>query len=145
MSPDNRSGAGRAIAVIASIVVAATIVAAVMVIGSPGAQREIRLDQRRVNDLQHIAQLVELHARHHDALPPDLASLARQPGQRIATTDPVDATPYGYEVTAPREYRLCASFATDTAVTRDGAIPDAWSHGRGRHCFDREVGDKPTD
>jgi len=145
VSAVDRSGTGRWLAIVASVVVAATVVAAVVVIGSPAAQRELRLDQRRINDLQHIAQLVELHVRQHDALPPDLAALARQPGQRIDATDPADGTPYGYEATGPRGYRLCASFATDTAVTRDGAVPDAWSHGRGRQCFDREVRDAPVD
>lgn len=131
---------GRLLAIIASVVVAATVIAAVWVIGSPSAQREVRIDQHRVHDLQQVAQLLELYQRRHGRLPPDLETLARQPGQRVAIADPVDGAPYVYEAADARRYRLCARFATDTARTRDTAIPDEWSHGAGRHCFDREAG-----
>ncbi|KGM54591.1 hypothetical protein N799_09185 [Lysobacter arseniciresistens ZS79] len=131
---------GRLLAILASVVVAATVIAAVWVIGSPSAQRDVRIDQHRVQDLQQIGQLLDLYAREHDRLPPDLQTLARQPGQRVAIADPVDGAPYVYEALGARRYRLCARFATDTARTRDAAIPDEWSHGAGRHCFDREAG-----
>ena len=52
--------------------------------------------------------------------------------------DPVTGAAYGYEIEGDRRYRLCAVFDTDTAVTRDAALgPGDWTHGAGRHCFDR--------
>lgn len=95
-----------------------------------------------MQDLQRIAQLVELHQRRHDVLPPDLVTLANEPGQRLPITDPVDGAPYAYEVTGARRFRLCAVFATDTARTRGGTTPrgvDDWHHGTGRQCFDRRL------
>lgn len=69
-------GAGRWLAVAASVVVVATVVAAVVVMGSPSAQREAKLDARRAADLFRITSAVDRWVERHDALPPDLASLA---------------------------------------------------------------------
>lgn len=135
---------GRWLLVAAGIAIIATVAAALWVMGSPGAQRLVRLDQRRVQDLQQVEQAIDLHFRRHDALPADLAALATQPGVRLAVADPVDGAAYGYEATGPRSYRLCARFDTDTAQAPDGARPwggHDWSHGAGRHCFERRASD----
>lgn len=133
---------GRWLAIAASVVVALTLVAAVWVIGSPSEQRQANLDGRRVYDLNHISQLLDGHFLTHDALPPDLATLAEQPGRRLSIVDPVDGTPYDYQVTGARAYRLCAVFVTDTAEIPATAGPwraEEWAHGKGRHCFDRKA------
>lgn len=143
MSAAAQCGYGRWLAIVASVAVVATVVAAVVVMGSPSAQREAKLDSRRVDDLNHIAQVIDRHFHVHGALPADLATLAAQPGQRLASTDPVDGTPYGYAVTGKRTYRLCAVFVTDTAERPPAGgrwVPDEWNHGAGRQCFDRKAG-----
>lgn len=133
---------GRGLAIAASVVVAVTVIAAIWVMGSPAAQREAKLDSRRVDDLNHIVQVVDHYVEVNGALPPDLATLAHQPGQRLSITDPVDGSAYGYEVTGARTYRLCAVFVTDTAQTPawGGAWnPDDWNHDAGRQCFERKA------
>ena len=133
---------GRWLVIAASMVVIATVVAAIVVMGSPSAQRESRLDERRVRDLDRIAGAVRNHAEQHGALPADLATLAKRPGQRISFVDPKDGSPYAYEVTGARNFRLCAVFATDTATTPanlEFEPGDDWIHGVGRHCFDRNA------
>ena len=133
---------GRGLAIAASVVVVATVAAAVWVMGSPSAQREAKLDSRRIDDLNHIVQVIDRHFDAHGTLPADLATLARQPGQRLSTSDPVDGTPYGYEVTGARTYRLCAVFVTDTSEIRADAgrwVAEDWNHDVGRHCFDRKT------
>lgn len=139
--------AGRRLAIVASVAVVATVAAAIWVMGSPSAQREAKIDSRRIDDLNHIVQVVGHYAERNNALPADLATLARQPGQRLAITDPVDGAPYGYEVTGKLDYRLCAVFATDTAKTSVTGGPwnrDDWNHGVGRHCFERRAKPKPA-
>ncbi len=79
---------GRWLAIAASVVVAATLVAAVWMMGSPSTQREANLDGRRVGDLSQIARLLDDHLLTHDALPPDLATLAEEPGRRLSTDVP---------------------------------------------------------
>ena len=68
---------GRWLVIAASMVVIATVVAAIVVMGSPSAQRESRLDERRVRDLDRIAGAVRNHAEQHGALPADLQGFAR--------------------------------------------------------------------
>lgn len=134
-----RGTPGRWLAVAAAAVVAATVVAAIFAIGSPATQRQLRLDERRVEDLQHIDMLTRLYAQQRGALPPDLATLAAQPGQRLAVADPVGGERYGYEVTGPRTFRICAVFTTDTAAAGNARGGDEWNHAAGRQCFDRKV------
>lgn len=133
---------GRWLVIAASAVVVLTIVAAVWVMGSPSAQRQANLDGRRVADLSHIQRLLDDHMSTYGTLPPDLATLAEQPGRRLSIVDPVNGTPYGYQVTGARTYRLCAVFATDTSEITATAGPwraEEWAHGKGRHCFDRKA------
>lgn len=131
---------GRWLATAATLVVIATVAAAIAVMGSPWAQREAKFDRRRVEDLDRIVAAVSRYADGHGALPPDLATLARQPGRRLAIVDPRHRTPYTYQVTGARTYRLCASFATDAATDGVGFwTREEWAHGAGRQCFDRRL------
>ncbi|RPE79968.1 hypothetical protein [Vulcaniibacterium tengchongense] len=141
MSTPRGPQAGRWLALAASVVVVATVAAALYVTGSPAEQREAKLDRRRTADLQRIERALRAHARRTGALPPGLATLAAQPGQRLPIADPVSGAPYAYEVLGPRRFRLCARFATDTAQVPDAAIAwsDDWRHGAGRQCFEREL------
>lgn len=136
--------AGRWLAIAATLVVVAAVAAAIGVMGPPSAQREAKLDRKRTADLERIVRAVREHAQQHDTLPPDLATLARKPGRRLPLADPQDGTPYAYEATGPRSFRLCAVFATDTAKTIEGAESwngEEWSHGARRQCFDRKLKD----
>lgn len=137
---------GRRLSVIASVVVGATLVAAIVVLDSPPQQREQRLDARRVQDLQQIGNAIDIYHDRNKALPADLAALrAEMSGWNLAPGDPASAAPYGYEVLGERSYRLCAQFTTDTAAAEApyGPVVDAWKHGAGRQCFNREVANRP--
>ena len=135
--------AGRWLAIAASVVVVATVVAAMLVMGSPASQRESRMDRKREQDMERIAMVIDLRAKVGRPLPADLASLAREPGQRLSITDPATGASYAYQATGDRNYRLCAVFTTDTAQeSRKAWIDQEWLHGKGRHCFDRKVNAK---
>lgn len=140
-APAHGGNLGRRLAIVASVVVIATIAASVIVNGTPAAQREIKLDERRARDLGVIEDSIQRHYRDKGALPASLAVLADKPGVRLAITDPETGTPYSFEPTSLRAYRLCATFTTDTAITRAAAgnslYSSDWAHGMGRVCFDR--------
>lgn len=132
---------GRRLVAIAAVAVAATIAAAIWVIGSPAAQRESRLDARRISDLRGLETAIERHARLHDGLPRGLDVL-RDDGGAASRVDPATGTPYGYEPVDDRRYRLCAGFATDSRDVVRQVEPvhdDAWRHPAGRHCFERRL------
>jgi len=134
----------RILATAVTVAVIAVVIAAVVTLGPPGAQRERRLDAARVSDLQVIQNAVMGYVARHEALPPDLATLAREPGYALSTSDPQTGAPYVYEVTGATSYRLCASFTTDTANEGRDERPDytysvEWAHGAGRQCFERHA------
>lgn len=139
-APVAASRTGRWIAIVASVVVVAAIVAAIAVIGPPSRQRLLRLDERRVNDLQAIQLQVEMYRSQHGRMPASLAALATQPGVRVPR-DPASGQPYGYDAIGGDGYRLCAQFDTDTAQSTD--VPPwmrpTWAHGAGRQCFKRRA------
>lgn len=141
----SESTIGRWLLVAAGIVVLATVGVGISLMGLPSAQRDQQLDHRRVRDLDRIVDAVDSYVKTRDSLPPDLQILASQPGRSLSIVDPVDGSPYTYQVIGERAFRLCAVFATDTATYRekDGPwIEDRWLHGSGRQCFDRKPGDK---
>ena len=138
MPPDRR---GRVMAIVASLVVIAAVVAGIASIGLPGAQRQARLDERRIEDLQRIVEAIELHHREHGRLPADLATAAARPGWDLALLDPVSGEAYDYRPLQGDRFELCAVFATDSGK-RGGPgwnPPLEWHHGAGRHCFKRDV------
>lgn len=135
-------GRGRLLVIVAAVAVAATVAAAVMVIGSPMAQRASKLDARRVADLRRIETAIGEHAKLHDALPRDLGALLPGAGRTLATVDPETGAAYGYEAVDRRRYRLCADFTTDSRDPVRQAEPvydDTWLHPAGRHCFERRL------
>jgi hypothetical protein len=128
---------GRWLLLAAALAVAATVVVAIVVMDSPEAQRQTRLDERRVQDLQRLDEAIRAHARHHDALPAALSVVTDRPGVNYSVADPVDGAPYVYEATGPRSYRLCARFATDTARLHARTRPHGgydWAHAAGRQA-----------
>ena len=79
----------------------------------------------------------------HKALPPDLDTLAKEPGYHISRNDPETGKPYGYLIQGDTSYRLCGDFAGDSASDSPqfiGAYTDVkWAHGAGHQCFDRNT------
>ena len=134
-------GAGRALVVAAAVAVLATSVAAIVVIGAPASQRQARLDERRVDDLQRIEAAIVGYARREGRLPPSIEVLPRETGRRLSLVDPLGAAAYRYEPDEGRRYRLCAEFATDTrdVLRHDAGFDEGWRHPIGAHCFELAV------
>ncbi|QWF14953.1 hypothetical protein [Lysobacter capsici] len=136
---------GRGLLIAAAAVIIAAIAMAVVKMGGPGAQRQMRLDERRVQDLSRIDQELRSYFDAHKALPPDLARLAAQPGLSLAISDPDTTAPYAYQPGQDGHFRLCARFATDTAQgptqMRDPTpwLGTQWRHPAGDHCYELDA------
>ena len=113
--------------------VVAAIVAGLVVSGSPQRQRMLRLDERRVRDLQSLQTSLSYRYTETGALPATLEDLVDGRLLSAVPRDPESGEPYAYEVTARRVFRLCAEFA----LPSEGPEPaDFWAHAAGRQCFD---------
>jgi hypothetical protein len=122
-------------AVVAAAVVAA-IVAGLVVLGSPAEQRRLRLDERRVRDLNAIVGEITAHWRTKSRLPATLGELGGGAGT-VRHSDPVTALEYEYRPIEGKEFELCAVFETESRseAPRWSMFDRIWVHGRGRQCF----------
>jgi len=135
------SGSKLALVGVVAIVVAA-IIAGLLISGSPAEQRQLRLDSRRVSDLQGLSRSIERYYRDSEKLPPDLTTLLNGWTSSDIPSDPETDRDYDFEVAADRTYRLCADFALDS---RENAQPEFWSHASGRQCFSFDYSDLVLD
>ncbi|MGC1308927.1 MAG: hypothetical protein WA885_17000 [Phormidesmis sp.] len=145
MSQANHVSTDRAFVAISFVCVIAAVVAGFWLLGSPGRQRLLSLDQERVQDLSAIAS--DLQRATTNATGESTEPLPEQlPEYTLATEyarDPVTDEPYEYNRLSNTEYELCATFATAyDAQERDARrfIQPNWMHPAGRHCFELERG-----
>jgi type II secretory pathway pseudopilin PulG len=118
-------------------VVGAAIVGGLTMIGSPGAARQRRMDERRVADLAAIGRATDLYRSRRGTLPKGLDALAAEAGAGISTLDPDTREPYEYRAIDSDSYELCARFQQPSG--RPGMALDFWDHQAGRQCFVLDV------
>ncbi len=121
------------IAIIGTIsVVASAVAVGLWLAGSPAEQRLLRLDQRRVYALMELARQAERRWQRDQRLPQTADELIDGQSLTRLPTDPATRQPYEYQVTAPREFEVCATF---DRPSRPDQVSDFWSHEAGRRCF----------
>ena len=124
---------------IAVAAVALAVVAGLVLIGSPGAARATRMDERRVSDLGQISAAADLFWTRHERLPDSLEALGQEPGVALPAGDPETGEPYEFRIVTPGTYELCAVFHASSADSgrREGEL--FWEHGAGPQCFEVEA------
>jgi type II secretory pathway pseudopilin PulG len=133
--------AGRMLASITIAVVVTAIVAGLLVSGSPLRQRELRTDQRRVNDLSRLTSAVSQYYRETREVPDTLAQLVNGRMLSSLPRDPISAAPYRYARATRARVSLCAVFARES-----GEAPgDFWYHAAGEQCFEFDYSDMRLD
>jgi hypothetical protein len=132
-------------------IVVAVIVLAVgyglTTVGSPGSQRLIQFDERRVSDLQSITFAIDSYWEQNGALPQQLEDLRGTRTFVRSIVDPKSIEPYEYVILTDTSYQVCAVFETDSKNQQDPRIAvkpvpfseSIWNHGVGRACFEREA------
>jgi hypothetical protein len=122
----------RLAAAISTAVVLAAVIAGLYLAGSPAEQRLLRMDERRVRDLDRLTNVIGSYTRQREELPDSLEQLLD--GQLLdeLPVDPATGEPYEY-LCADTSYQLCAVFAQPA---RDVDEFDFWNHPAGRHCFE---------
>ena len=135
---------GRTILLLAvSAVVAVAVVAGFLALGTPGTERERRLDDTRLEDLRAVRSRVVGHFRRTGVLPPTLAAVDSLLPRGSVLVDPARGDPYEYEVVDDSTFRLCATFDHPTEDEPARMAYDAWAHGSGRTCYRFRITDRP--
>lgn len=136
------------------VLVAAAVVTGFWVAGSPQSQRALRLDERRISDLQNIQWQVISYWQLKQALPKNLDALTNEISGFTAPRDPQTGESYEYQAIGPLSFQLCADFTTE-GQSADSVFPKpvalspetpalygdtfAWQHGAEHTCFDRTI------
>jgi len=131
----SRFGRDRLMAIVSAAVVVLMIVLGFSQLGAPSAQRKLRADSQRLQQLYYLSTAIRnYYTSHPSQLPTGLDQL---PG--IAYADPVTHAPFEYHPNQGSRYQLCAVFAARTpSEEKDqaaGAWPNLWVHPAGHHCF----------
>jgi hypothetical protein len=110
----------------------AAVVAGLVISGSPGRQRALRLDEQRVADLRSLSNALSRYYRETRKLPGQLEALVDGRALAYMPRDPLADVLYEYEVLEPYAFDLCAAFELESVNAQAG---DFWDHGQGRQCF----------
>ncbi len=128
--------------------VVASIVLGFIVLGSPATQRDLRLDAERISSLSLIQAQAVSYWQQNRVLPEAISELDNPIYGITMPLDPVTQKPYTYEKTGDTSFKLCATFARESAGTMSGEYypqiqglkdADVWEHGAGESCFTREI------
>lgn len=124
-----------------------TVAAGFFIIGSPTDIRLMRLDEQKTNDLSNIQWQVVNYWQQKETLPPTLKEAADPFSGNVIPVDPQSGQAYGYSITGPRSFKLCAVFNRESlAVNQYGmtypakeGVDENWKHGTGETCFERTI------
>jgi hypothetical protein len=142
------------IAVSALVVVFSSMAAGFFIIGSPMTQRQAKLDNQRVSNLQTIQYEVINYWTMKRVLPPVMSALRNDISGFVPPVDPETGVAYEYLMTGSLKFELCANFALDStgyAVDPTKVVAQRpydsygypysqnWEHPAGRKCFERQI------
>lgn len=131
-----------------TLVVIGSIAAGFFIIGSPMTQRLVQLDAKKEQDLQSIQWQVLNYWQLKQKLPQALTELEDPFGGFTVPVDSDRGEAYGYAVTGPLTFEMCANFnlestvATVYPITTEpmrGLENENWKHGVGKSCFTRVI------
>lgn len=157
---------GKVFGIAGGALVLAAVIYSFSVMGSPGKQRQLRLDDRRVSDLQTIQYQVINFWQQKSKLPQDLKELVSPlSGYSLPVPPEVEkGEVYEYNVLGTLRFELCATFALpipkgwreyggvgivpmmnnvkEVAVSYPypgGGTNESWDHEAGHTCFERTI------
>ena len=142
----------------------ALIVWSFTVIGGPISQRNLRLDQRRVDDLQSLQWQIINYWQQREKLPEALSDLSDPISSYMVPRDPEfqKGKVYEYEKRGPLTFALCGTFSLPMpkgyvpggsyrimpsmrSAVEPAVMPvpagdvNIWDHDAGRKCFERTI------
>ena len=143
-----------------AVIVVAVIGTGFFIAGTPQSQRLIRLDERRVSDLQSIQWQIINYWQRKEVLPVMVSDLADPIAGFVVPVDPETGGQYEYIVLGDLNFSLCATFNISSAEASPRLLLDSaprpvsvsdvkpyypadsygsWNHSSGRVCFERII------
>jgi hypothetical protein len=152
-----------------SILVILSIIYSFSIMGSPKNQRMLRLDERRVNDLQNIQYQIITYWQQKEKLPEKITDISNSLSGYSLPLDPEfeKGKTYKYVVLDDLSFQLCATFylpmqnswtgykngkirpmpldekETDFVLSYPSAVSfgvnESWDHMEGDNCFTRTI------
>lgn len=115
-----RSNAGTVFAILGSVLVLGALCYSFSIMGSPFKQRLLRLDDRRVQDLQSLQWQVINYWQQKEKLPATLKDLSNPISSYMVPVDPEfeKGNMYEYTVKDADTFELCATFSL--------SMPEGW-------------------
>jgi hypothetical protein len=126
----------RWMASLSAAAVALMLVFGFLQLGPPRAQRALRADAQRVQQLYQLGNQIQNYWRSHASQLPQ--SIDGLPGTQV---DPVTRVRYEYHPGQSSQYELCADFAQ---LSPGGDNQDTWNHPAGHHCFSLDASSQLT-
>jgi len=99
--------------VLLGIFVLALIVEGIIIAGSPISQKDIQLDNNRLQAFESIKYQIENYYKTNNKLPASLGEMS----SNVSTQDPETKTSFDYKIIPPYSYQLCTIFSTDNSKT----------------------------
>lgn len=139
------------LAIILGLIALASIIIGFFIVGTPNGQRQRRMDERRMSDLQMVQTQIVDYWTKKETLPTNLESLEDNISGFIIPTDPETEKSYEYNILEPLKFELCADFATSDEDFQPrgkntmyydspyGSFQQNWDHAAGRVCFSRTI------
>ncbi len=140
-------------AIVSSVIILGAIIAGFFLVGSPTTQREIRMDQQRVSDLQEIQYSLFDQWTMKGELPETLDALSDPLFGFEAPVDPETGEVYTYTLIDDLSFELCATFTrvsssesevnnyrmVETPYSISKGSDDFWGHEAEYTCFTRTI------
>ena len=139
-----------------ALLVIASIVIGFLIVGSPSTQRDYRLDQQRMGDLQNIQWQIVNYWQQRQSFPKSLADLSDPISNYIVPRDPETGEQYEYKLGEGYAFQLCATLNREsrggiTTMESTKPVPargefglenENWQHQAGKKCFERVIDPK---
>jgi len=140
----------RIFAIALAVLVFGSIIGGFFIVGTPIEQRQRRMDEQRIADLQNIQMQIIDYWTRKSSLPKALVDLQDNISGFSVPQDPDLKKDYEYRSVEKLKFELCAEFArsnlNDPVNGRNtmGAYPvgpaqQSWGHETGRVCFIRTI------
>ena len=104
----------------------------------PSEQRLLRADQKRIQNVQQLANQINMeYQRHIKQLPSELTSV-----QKSSFKDPLTGKALEYATKSATRYAICTTFSRAVPKDDENSAFAFWDHAAGYKCFEFDASEQ---